>query len=203
MTDETDATIEALLAALSAVSAGNLKVTLPAVDPSQRNLAALAAGIGDVIGAWREAEKKARRAKRELESKLATIETQAAAIRELSTPVLEIWDDILLVPVVGVVNQRFGRELVETLLPAITRSQATHVIVDVTGVDMVDQDTAGQLLKLVRAAALLGTRSVLTGMRPAVAEMLANVGSDLGELRTLGSLREGLRHCMAERTRRL
>jgi rsbT co-antagonist protein RsbR len=197
MTDE--ATIEALLAALAEVSAGNLKVKLPEVDASHGKLAALTAGIGGVIDAWREAEKKARRAKRELESKLATIEAQAAAIRELSTPVLEISEDILLVPVVGVVTQRFGRELVETLLPAITRAQASHVIVDITGVDTVDQDTASQLLKLVRAASLLGARSVVTGVRPAVAEVLANIGTDLGELLTLGSLREGLRYCLRER----
>jgi rsbT co-antagonist protein RsbR len=199
MSDVDDAAIERLLAALGTISGGNLKATLPEVDPAKPSLAALTAGIGAVIEAWRAAERKARRAKRDLESKLATIETQAAAIRELSTPVLEIWDDILLVPVVGVLDKRFGREIVDTLLPAITKAQATHVIFDVTGVDVVDQDTAAQLLKLVRASNLLGASSVLTGIQPGVAEMFARIGADFGGVQTLGTLREGLRFCLARR----
>jgi len=190
-----EAVVDGMLATLAAVTGGNLKARMPVVGAEHGPLARLAAAIGGVIDAWRSAEKKARQAKRDLEGKLATIEAQAVAIRELSTPVLEIWDDVLLVPVVGVLDRRFGRELVETLLPRIAKSQATHVIVDITGVEVVDTETAGHLSKLVRAAAFLGAECILTGTRPAVAETLVQMSADLAGVQTLGTLREGLQAC--------
>ncbi len=130
---------------------------------------------------------------RELEDKVKTVEQQSAAIRELSTPVIEIWDDILVLPIVGVVDTHRSVEIMNNLLSAIVDRQAKCVIIDVTGVAVVDTKTADYLLKIVRAAFLLGTRCVLTGLSPAVAQTLVEIGADLGEVRTLRNLKEGLK----------
>jgi len=132
----------------------------------------------------------------ELEAKLHLIEKQAAAIRELSTPVMEIWDDILMLPIVGVVDTRRSMDIMNNLLQSIVARQAKFVIVDVTGVEVVDTKTADYLLKVVRAANLLGARCVLTGLSPAVAQTLVTIGADLTEVKTLRNPKEGLRHCL-------
>ena len=133
---------------------------------------------------------------RDLEDKLQTIERQAVAIRELSTPVLEIWDDVLALPIVGVVDTRRSMDVMNTLLRRIVETKARHVIMDITGVDMVDTKTADYLLKIVRAANLLGSRCVLTGLSPAVAQTLVEIGADMNEVTTLRDLKAGLRHCL-------
>ena len=189
--------IEEMLVVLASASAGDLsqRIQVPA-GPPETPQAALAVGINAVIEAWREAEIRARRAKRELENKLGTIETQAAAIRELSTPCMEIWDDTLLLPVVGVMDTRRSVELLSSLLDTVVATQAKYVILDITGVEVVDTKTADYLLKVVRAAKLLGARCVLTGLSPAVAQTLVEIGANLAEVETLRNLKEGLRDCL-------
>jgi len=133
---------------------------------------------------------------RELEQKLATIERQAAAIRELSTPVMEIWDDVLVLPVVGVVDTKRSMDIMNSLLERIVQTQSKCVIIDITGVEIVDTRTADYLLRVSRAANLLGTRCVLTGLSPAVAQTLVEIGADLTEVRTLRNLKDGLKDCL-------
>ncbi|MGZ3421532.1 MAG: STAS domain-containing protein [Polyangiales bacterium] len=133
---------------------------------------------------------------RELEAKLLTIEQQAAAIRELTTPVMEIWDDVLVLPIVGVVDTRRSMDIMNNVLEKIVERQSKCVIIDVTGVEMVDTKTADYLLKVFRAANLLGTRCVLTGLSPAVAQTLVEIGADLTEIRTLRNLKAGLLDCL-------
>lgn len=185
--------LEDILVVLAEVAGGNLGKSLPrGLDPASP-VGALSAGINAVIDAWRQAELKARSTKKELEAKLGTIEAQAAAIRELSTPVMEIWDDTLLLPIVGVLDSHRSLELMETLLKGIVDRQARHVILDITGVEVVDTKTADYVLKVVRAAKLLGARCVLTGLSPAVAQTLVEIGADLNEVSTLRSLKDALR----------
>ena len=143
----------------------------------------------------------------ELAEKLEIISQQREAIAELSTPVLEIWEDILALPVVGMLDTRRSADMMDTLLAAIVGKRAKCVILDVTGVEIMDTKTADYLLRIARACGLLGSRCVLTGLRPAVAQTLVEIDADLSELRTLGNLREGLRDSLEylgqlKRTRR-
>lgn len=117
-------------------------------------------------------------------------------IRELSTPVMEVWEDVLVLPVVGIVDTRRSMEIMNTLLDRIVATQARCVIIDITGVEVVDTKTADYLLRVSRAANLLGSRCVLTGLSPAVAQTLVEIGADLSEVRTLRNLKEGLRDCL-------
>lgn len=128
----------------------------------------------------------------ELEEKLITIAEQAEAIRELSTPVMEIWEGILVLPVVGIVDTKRSLDIMNNLLAAIVSHEAKCVLIDITGVEVVDTRTADYLLKISRAANLLGTRCLLTGLSPAVAQTLVEIGVSLAELRTLRNLKDGL-----------
>jgi rsbT co-antagonist protein RsbR len=133
---------------------------------------------------------------RELAAKLETIEQQAAAIRRLSTPILEVWKDVLVVPIIGIVDARRSSEVLADLLDAIARMQTKWVILDVTGVGFVDATTADRLLAMMRAAGLLGARCLLSGIQPAVAQTLVQLGADLGELETKRNLADALHHCI-------
>ncbi len=133
---------------------------------------------------------------RDLEAKIAVIQEQELAISELNTPVMEIWDDVLVLPIVGIVDTRRSMEIMNNLLSNIEQTQARCVIIDVTGVEVVDTKTADYLLKVMRAATLLGSRCVLTGLSSAIAQTLVEIGADLSEIRTLRNIKEGLKDCL-------
>lgn len=137
----------------------------------------------------------------DLQAKLDTIEEQAAEIRELSTPVMKVWDDVLALPIVGEVDTRRSIDIMTKLLESVAAEQAKYVILDITGVEMVDTRTADYLLKVVRAARLLGSLCVLTGLSSTVAQTLVEIGADLTEVTTLRNLMEGLKYCMAHQRR--
>ncbi len=142
-----------------------------------------------------EAMRQQEQSRRELEEKLATIERQRMAIRVLSTPVIELWEDILTLPIVGVVDTQRSVELTERLLHRIAQTRARCVIIDITGVGVVDTMTANHFIKMVNAARLLGTHCVVTGISPVIAQTLTQIGVDLREVKTLGSLKDGLKEC--------
>jgi rsbT co-antagonist protein RsbR len=133
---------------------------------------------------------------RELTAKAATIELQTVAIRELSTPILEVWEDVLVLPIVGAIDTNRSESIMVELLAQIQRMQTKWVILDITGVELVDTQTADHLLKVVRAASLLGCSSLLCGVQPAVAQTLVGIGVELLELTTARTLKNALRHCL-------
>jgi rsbT co-antagonist protein RsbR len=134
---------------------------------------------------------------RDLGSKAEIIDRQAAAIRELSTPILEVWDDVLVLPLIGVLDTQRSIEIVTNLLDTIVRTQAKWVIIDVTGVEVVDTSTGAYLIRMVRAAGLLGASCLLSGIQPAVAQTLVEVGVDLSAASTKRNLQAALEHCRA------
>ena len=134
-------------------------------------------------------------ARRELEEKLSTIEQQRLAIRDLSTPIIELWEDILTLPIVGVMDTQRSVDMTERLLHRISQGKARCAIIDITGMEVVDTATANHFIKMVNAARLLGTYCVVTGISPFVAQTLTQIGVDLRDVKTLGSLRDGLKEC--------
>lgn len=129
----------------------------------------------------------------ELEAKLATIDRQDRAIRALMIPVLEIDDGIIALPIVGVVDSTRASDLMTTLLTCIAARGVRCVILDLTGVEMIDTSTADHLLKVERAASLMGARCLLTGIGPEIAQTMVALGVDLTQVRTLRTMKEGLR----------
>ena len=199
MTNAWESSIAEMLAAISEVADGNLRIRVPAAEDSPEPLKALAEGTNRLISAWRTSELRARKTKRALEEKVATVEAQAVAIRELSTPIMQIWRDVLLLPLVGGIDETRSAEITYELLDRVVKTRSSRVIVDITGVEQVDESTADHLLRLVRATKLVGARCVLTGMSPAVAQTLTGIGADLRELRTMRTLELGLLDCMADK----
>ncbi|MFS8066235.1 MAG: STAS domain-containing protein [Byssovorax sp.] len=124
------------------------------------------------------------------------LERMQTAVQELSTPILELWDDVLALPVIGIIDSRRSAEMTEQLLEEVVRKQARFVIIDITGVELVDTATADRFIKLVSAVEYLGATCMLTGTRSAVAQTLAALGVDLGSLITLRTLKDGLRECV-------
>jgi rsbT co-antagonist protein RsbR len=135
---------------------------------------------------------------RELEAKLETIEMQQAAIRELSTPIIEVWAGVLCLPVVGVVDSQRSAEMTETLLETIVSKQARMAIVDITGIDVMDTKTADHFIKMARAVRLLGAECIVSGINPGIAQTLTHIGVDLTGVRTLRSLRDALQLYLRE-----
>ncbi|HEX4962535.1 MAG TPA: STAS domain-containing protein [Thermoanaerobaculia bacterium] len=137
-------------------------------------------------------------ANRDLEAKLETIEMQQAAIRELSTPIIEVWAGVLCLPVVGVVDSQRSAEMTETLLETIVSKQARMAIVDITGIDVMDTKTADHFIKMARAVRLLGAECIVSGINPGIAQTLTHIGVDLTGVRTLRSLRDALQLYLRE-----
>ena len=103
---------------------------------------------------------------------------------------------MLALPVIGVVDSRRSVDIMERLLTEVTERQARFVILDITGVDVVDTRTADHFIKVIKAAELLGTTCIVTGIRPAVAQTLVQIGVDLSQVITLRNLQDGLRECL-------
>ncbi|WP_438021953.1 STAS domain-containing protein [Sorangium sp. So ce233] len=124
----------------------------------------------------------------QLNRSLALVEEQRRQILKLSAPILDVGRGTLAVPLIGRLDAERGGELGERLLPAIVAHRASHVVLDVTGADALDPDGAAALEQLARAIQLLGSRPILTGVRPEVARALVDVdlGEDLLVLRSLG-----------------
>jgi rsbT co-antagonist protein RsbR len=120
------------------------------------------------------------------------IRQQQDAIRELSTPVLQIRDRLLLLPIIGVIDTHRARMITENLLTAIRNNRAKVVVMDITGVATIDSKVANHLLQTVTAARLMGATVIVTGLSADVAQSLVALGIDLGKLKTIGDLQGGL-----------
>lgn len=120
------------------------------------------------------------------------IREQQEAIRELPTPVLQIRDRLLIIPVVGALDSYRARLLTEQLLENIRTRRAKVVILDVTGVPVVDSKVANHLLQTVSAARLMGALTILTGLSPQIAQALVAIGVDLSSVRTTADLQGGI-----------
>ncbi|MDI1477375.1 PAS domain-containing protein [Polyangium sp. y55x31] len=153
---------------------------------------------GEVIGAiglsFDKSESK--RAMQELQNRLNLIERQQEVIRNLETPIIEVWDRVVTLPMVGVVDSARAARVMDDLLTAVSRQSARYAILDLTGVEIVDTATAAHILSLISAIRLLGAEGIITGIRPTVAQTVVSLGLDLSRVITCANLREGLRLCI-------
>jgi len=127
-----------------------------------------------------------------VEERERVIREQQEAIRELSTPVLQVRDRLLIVPIIGAVDSGRARQLTEQLLGAVQQNRARVVVIDITGVVSVDVTVANHLVQTVEAARLMGASCVVTGLSSGIAQTLVDLGVDLGMMNTVGDLQGGL-----------
>lgn len=131
--------------------------------------------------------------RRETEQRL---QHQRDEILELSTPVIQVWDKVLALPIIGTLDSVRAARLTEGLLTQIGEHQAEVVILDISGVPAIDTQVAQHLLRTVQAATLMGATSILCGVRPETAQAMVHLGIDLGQLRSRTTLRDALQLAM-------
>lgn len=134
----------------------------------------------------------------ELQEKLAIIEEQRSAIHALSAPIIQVWDGVLALPVVGTLDEARAEEITGRMLDAVVAHKARYAILDLTGVKTVDEGTADHLVKIIRAIQLLGAQSIVTGIRPVMAQTLVALGAGFGGARTVSNLREAIKIAMRD-----
>jgi len=120
------------------------------------------------------------------------IREQQDAIRDLSTPVLQVRERLLILPMIGLIDPYRARQLTEQLLRAIRANRAKVVVIDITGVAAMDASVANHMVLTVDSARLLGARVIVTGLSPEIAQTLVNIGVDLGKMNTVGDLQGGI-----------
>ena len=120
------------------------------------------------------------------------IREQQEAIRELSTPVLQVRERLLILPIIGLIDPARSRQLTEQLLRGIRTNRAKVVVIDITGVAAMDANVANHLVLTVESARLLGASVIVTGLSPEIAQTLVNIGVDLGKMTTVGDLQGGI-----------
>lgn len=120
------------------------------------------------------------------------IREQQEAIRELSTPVLQVRERLLISPIIGLIDPQRARQVTEQLLRGIRSNRARVVVIDITGVPVMDSTVANHLVQTVEASRLLGATVIVTGLSPDIAQTLVNIGVDLGKMNTVGDLQGGI-----------
>lgn len=127
-----------------------------------------------------------------VEEREKVVRQQQEAIQELSTPVLQVRDQMLILPIIGVIDTHRARQLTEQLLRTIRISRAKVVVMDITGVPGVDSKVANHLVQTVDASQLMGATVIVTGISPEIAQTLVTLGVDLTKMNTVGDLQGGI-----------
>jgi rsbT co-antagonist protein RsbR len=120
------------------------------------------------------------------------LETQSKSLMEMSTPVTEIWAGVLLLPLVGIIDSKRAQDMMNAVLAKIADMQARFFILDISGVGVVDTAVANHLIKITKATALMGCECTISGVSPAIAQTIVDLGIDVGQVRTTANMRDAL-----------
>lgn len=121
-----------------------------------------------------------------------TLTAQSKSLLEMSTPVTHIWDGILLLPIVGLIDSKRARDVMNATLEKIAQSQARVFILDISGVGVVDTAVANHLIKISRATRLMGCESIISGVSPAIAQTIVDLGIEVGDVKTTATMKDAL-----------
>jgi len=133
-----------------------------------------------------------------LEGKEKTILAQQEELRQTSTPITEIWDGVLTLPIIGSLDSSRTMIVMEKLLQRIESDRARVVVIDVTGVMAIDSQVSHHLIQMIRATGLMGATAILTGIRPEIARALTSLNIDLSSVTTRSKLSEGLKEAFRQ-----
>ncbi len=185
--------IEVIEEVLAAAAGGDFDAQID-IDMEEADVfTSVETGINLLISDLGDEVRKSQARANDLQDKLDLIEKQRQAIEELSTPIIKIWDRVLVLPLIGTLDTKRSQRLTESLLTEIAVTQTKVSILDITGVPTVDSAVANHLLKTVASVKLLGAECVITGIRPEVAQTMVHLGVDLSEVETLANLSDGLK----------
>jgi anti-anti-sigma regulatory factor len=148
-----------------------------------------------------EAQRQEQRQNRALQQALEERDRLLATVRDLTAPAVPVWEGVLLLPIVGHIDQRRAELIREQLLERVSAAQARIVIVDLSGIAAVDETVTTALLKTIQALRLLGARAVLVGISPTIALTMIGMGVDFGDLSVCADLESGIRYALGEPSR--
>jgi rsbT co-antagonist protein RsbR len=152
--------------------------------------------VSHLLSFWSDITEQKQREQEERAEQEEIIRHQAATLAELSTPLLAISESTVVMPLVGAVDSRRVQQMMDGLLSGVSESRASIVILDITGVSVVDTQVANAFIRASMAVKLLGAQVVLTGIRPEVAQTLVGLGVDLSTIITRSTLRDGITYAL-------
>jgi rsbT co-antagonist protein RsbR len=156
--------------------------------------------VGVDVTERREAEDQVRSLNADLELRVADKTRELREmVRELSTPLIPVADQVIAMPLIGILDSARAAAALETLLQGVTAHRATTAVLDITGVSVVDSQVAAALIRAAQAVRLLGAEVVLTGIRPQIAQTLVALGVDMDGVVTLRTLQEGIAFALRRR----
>jgi len=120
------------------------------------------------------------------------IAAQSKTLMEMSTPVTQIWNGILLLPLVGIIDSKRAQDIMNSTLGKISETQARSFILDISGVAVVDTAVANHLIKITKATRLMGCECTISGVSPAIAQTIVDLGIDVGSVKTTANMRAAL-----------
>ena len=137
-----------------------------------------------------------RRENEALSKKCEDLQVKTNEIVEASTPIVQVWESILVVPIIGTLDSDRTQRIMENVLNEISDTNSLVALLDITGVPSIDSVTAQHIIETVTAIRLLGSKVVITGIKPQIAQTLVHIGISLSEIRTTKSLADGLEHAL-------
>ncbi|NPD45953.1 MULTISPECIES: STAS domain-containing protein [unclassified Lentimicrobium] len=188
---------------LSSVAAGDLDIRVE--SNIEDDLTGIEEAINILIDDLTYELKQSINMQNDLQEKLKKIQEQQKTIvqqqedlMELSSPVSKVWDNILILPVIGTLDSQRTQIMMENLLQKIVDTSCTMAILDITGVPTVDTQVANHLLKTVTSARLLGADCIISGISPAIAQTIVHLGIDLSIIRTKATLQDAMIYAMKQ-----
>jgi rsbT co-antagonist protein RsbR len=151
-----------------------------------------AGNIAAVMGLFRDLSEQYRQEEERSALQQQVIDAQRQALRELSTPLIPISDNVVIMPLIGTIDSQRAQQVMEALLEGVAQHQANLVVLDITGVSVVDTQVAQAFIQAAQAVRLLGAQVMLTGIQPQIAQTLVHLGIDLSGIQTQGSLQAGI-----------
>ena len=122
-----------------------------------------------------------------------TLRAQSEALMSMSTPIAQLWDSILLLPLVGIVDSRRAQDIMSIMLQRVAVTQAKIFILDISGVAVVDTAVANHFIKITKSTRLMGCTTIISGISPAIAQTIVELGIHIDEIKTTGSMQDALR----------
>jgi rsbT co-antagonist protein RsbR len=185
--------------ALRAAKSGDYSQHADVDLPDDHPVSVLAEGVNEMVSALGKARDRNKARLLDIEREVERIEAQRLAIQALSTPIIELWNGIICVPIVGLVDTQRASDVTQSLLDEVVSRRVRAVIIDITGVQVMDTSTTSHFLRLAAAVKLLGASCAISGFSPSIVATIVHMGMTFSELRTFRTMRDALQHYLVER----
>ena len=173
---------------MSGLAGGDTSIDIPGRDRSDE-----IGRMAQALGVFRDTAVEVEESNlREIAAANETLSAHSRALMEMATPVTEVWSGILLMPIVGIIDSKRAQEIMTTALARVAGSRARAFILDIGGVAVVDTAVANHLIKITKATNLMGCECTISGVSPAIAQTMVELGIDVGGGKTTGGLSDAL-----------